>query len=176
MCEKNILQLPNEILDEIIWKILNYDENDKLSLIIWPHEQRIFYLTKYIRVCKKFQNIIQEIINRQKLQVIIIRKRKWYCTIAVELNNNRLLIELTSLLRKYIEEMEQFMKKEEEINGHTLWKLDFKPQEYLKWRNNKNWKSIKRPKILCKWKTILLMKRIYEYHQKRKINEELIFK
>ncbi len=33
--------------------------------------------------------------------------------------------------------MEQFMKEEEEINGHILRKLDFKSQEYLKWRNNK---------------------------------------
>jgi len=33
--------------------------------------------------------------------------------------------------------MEQFME-EEEINGYILRKLDFKPQEYLKWRNNKN--------------------------------------
>ena len=32
--------------------------------------------------------------------------------------------------------MEQFME-EEEINRHILRKLDFKPQEYLNWRNNK---------------------------------------
>src|SRR6266496_935543 len=138
MYEKNILQLPNEILEEIIWKILDYDEHDGLSSIIRPYKQRVFLLTKYTRICKKFQDIIRGIINRQKLQVIIIRKRKCYCTIAVELNNNRLLIESNSLLRKYIKEMKQFMKEEEEINGYILRKLDFKPQEYLKWRNNKN--------------------------------------
>ncbi len=137
MDKKNILQLPNEILEEIIWKILDYDEHDGLSSIIRPYKQRVFLLTKYTRICKKFQDIIREIISRQKLQVIIIQKRKCYYTIAVELNDNRLLIESNSLLRKYIEEMEQFME-EEEINGHILRKLDFKPQEYLKWRNNKN--------------------------------------
>ncbi len=137
MDKKNILQLPNEILEEIIWKILDYDEYDELSSIMRPHEQRVFLLTEYIRICKKFQEIIQGIIKRQKLQVIIIRKRKCIYTIAVELNNNRLLIESNSHLRKYIKEMEQFME-EEEINGYILRKLDFKPQEYLKWRNNKN--------------------------------------
>ena len=138
MNKKNILQLPNEILEEIIWKILDYDEYDGLSSIIRPYEQRVFLLTEYTRICKKFQEIIQGIIKRQKLQVIIIRKRKCIYTIAVELNNNRLLIESNSLLRKYIKEMEQFMEEEEEINGYILRKLDFKPQEYLKWRNNKN--------------------------------------
>jgi len=34
MDKKNILQLPNEILEEIIWKILDYDEYDGLSSII----------------------------------------------------------------------------------------------------------------------------------------------
>src|SRR6266496_5608159 len=138
MNKKNILQLPNEILEEIIWKILDYDEYDGLSSIIRPYEQRVFLLTEYIRICKKFQEIIQGIIKRQKLQIIIIRKRKCIYTIAVELNNNRLLIESNSHLRKYIKEMEQFMEEEEEINGYILRKLDFKPQEYLKWRNNKN--------------------------------------
>src|SRR6266542_5584300 len=109
MYEKNILQLPNEILEEIIWKILDYDEHDGLSSIIRLYKQRVFLLTKYTRICKKFQDIIQGIINRQKLQVIIMRKRKYYYAIAVELNNNRLLIESNSILRKYIEEMEQFM-------------------------------------------------------------------
>ena len=28
------------------------------------------------------------------------------------------------------------MKEKEEINGYIVWKLGFKPQEYLKWRNN----------------------------------------
>ena len=113
MCEKNILQLPNEILEEIIWRILDYDENLELNSIIRPYEQRVFLLTKYTRICKKFQDIIRRIINRQKLQVIIMRKRKCCCTIAVELNDNRLLIESNSLLRKYVEQ-----------------------KEHLKWRNN----------------------------------------
>ncbi len=48
-----------------------------------------------------------------------------------------MIIELKNFLRKYTEQMEQFMKKKEEINGYTIQKLDFKPQEYLKWKNNK---------------------------------------
>ena len=58
MDKKNILQLPNEILEEIIWKILDYDEYDELSSIMRPHEQRVFLLTEYTRICKKFQDII----------------------------------------------------------------------------------------------------------------------
>src|SRR6266542_5824957 len=120
MYEKNVLQLPNEILEEIIWKILDYDEHDGLSSIIRLYEQRVFLLTKYTRICKKFQDIIRRIINRQKLQVIIMRKRKCCCTIAVELNDNRLLIESNSLLRKYVEQKERLINKKEEINGYTL--------------------------------------------------------
>jgi len=50
----NLIQLPNEILEIIFWKILDQDKNDELNYLIREHKQRIFLLTQYMKTCKKF--------------------------------------------------------------------------------------------------------------------------
>ena len=54
----NLIQLPNEILEIIFWKILDKDNQEDLSFLMRKHEQRVFLLTQYMKICKKFQDII----------------------------------------------------------------------------------------------------------------------
>ena len=112
-----------------MWKIL--DEHQKL--LLRTHEQRVFLLVKYRKVCKKFNDIIQQIMKKQKLQMVLIQKRRSDTT-AIEINNNRLII-TNEDLQKYIEReiyLEKLLIYEENI-----WKENFYPQEYQEWKSEK---------------------------------------
>jgi hypothetical protein len=139
-----LLQFPNEILDEIFWKMLDYEE----TLFIRPHRERLFSLTKYMEVCKKFRDIIRKIIERQQLRMVTIcNYERWIYARAIELNNNRMIITRNEYLKEYIyEQIEKFAKESTKINNCIIRRLDFKPQEYQKWKSEMERKRYKRNK------------------------------
>src|SRR5207247_1467861 len=139
-----LLQFPNEILDEIFWKILDHEE----VFLLRPHRQRLFSLTTYMEVCKRFRDIIRKIIERQQLRMITIcNNKRWIYERAIEINNNRLMITRNEYLKEYIiKRIEKDAKESVKINDCIIRRLDFKPQEYQKWKSEIERKRYKRNK------------------------------